>query len=238
MKKILFCILMFSAFCNYSQFMQEYDSIPVQKDTIVYHKNSSYKEMRTFTSSIKETYSGKDFEYTEAETEQPEEHTNWGNAAFLQGLLFFISKIFPFVLGAIIIIIVLKAFLGVQLDFWNVPKKNMRNTTSLVYEDEDINQVDLEGLLHNAIENQEYRQAIRYCYLISLKQLSDKKLITYHKDKTNSEYLFEIENTATRQKFSYLSYIFNYVWYGEFSVNESDFRTVESKYQSFKKGLK
>lgn len=238
MKKILFCILMFSAFCNYSQFMQEYDSILVQKDTIVYHKNSSYKEMRTFTNSIKETYSGKDFEYNEEETEQPEEHTNWGNTAFLQGLLFFISKIFPFVLGAIIIIIVLKAFLGVQLDFWNVPKKNKRNSTSLVYEDEDINQVDLDGLLQNAIKDQKYRQAIRYYYLISLKLLSDKKLITYHKDKTNSEYLFEIENTATRQQFSYLSYIFNYVWYGEFSVNESDFKTVESKYQSFKKDLK
>ncbi|MGK0449122.1 MAG: hypothetical protein ACJA2M_002925, partial [Polaribacter sp.] len=63
--------------------------------------------------------------------------------------------------------------------------------------------------------------------------LSAKKLIDYHKDKTNSEYLFEIEDTAMRSKFSYLSYVYTYVWYGEFSVDEQSFKAAQNKYQSF-----
>jgi hypothetical protein len=75
--------------------------------------------------------------------------------------------------------------------------------------------------------------AIRYYYLTSLKGLSTKEIIEYHKDKTNSEYLFEIENTTIRKEFSYLSYIYSYVWYGEFHVNEASFTIAQNKYQSF-----
>ena len=68
---------------------------------------------------------------------------------------------------------------------------------------------------------------------MALKELSDKKIIDYHKDKTNSEYLFEIENSAIRSKFSYLSYVYSYVWYGEFPLDAQSFKVAQNKYQSF-----
>ncbi len=103
----------------------------------------------------------------------------------------------------------------------------------MIFEDEDIYEVDLEALLKKATDSNNFRLAIRYYYLMTLKGLSAKKLIDYHKDKTNSEYLFEIEDTAMRSKFSYLSYVYTYVWYGEFPVDEKNFIAAQNKYQSF-----
>lgn len=73
--------------------------------------------------------------------------------------------------------------------------------------------------------------------IILLKDLSDKKLIDYHKDKTNSEYLFELKNETQKDQFSYLLYVYNYIWYGEFAINKREFQLAENKYQSFKKLL-
>ena len=114
----------------------------------------------------------------------------------------------------------------------------MKVSERLVYEDEDIHETDIDGLLQKAIHNKEYRLAIRYYYLSVLKTLSNKKLIDYHIDKTNSEYLFEIKNESIRNEFSYLSYIYSYVWYGDFPIDETNFKLAENKYTSFKNSLK
>jgi len=75
--------------------------------------------------------------------------------------------------------------------------------------------------------------ATRYYYLSLLKRLSQKGLITYDKDKTNTEYKFELQDKQMRKKFSYLAYVYDYVWYGEFPVDESKFSTIETNYKTF-----
>ncbi len=238
MIRIFLFLCLLSSFCCHSQFMQEYDSVPVQKDTASYTKNVNYTEKRSFTENIREKYSGKDFEYIEEEEESIEEKSALSGSSFFTSLVFFVSQIFPYVLGLLVIIIMLKAFLGVDLNFWKTKHKNTKLAATLIQEDEDIHQTDLESLLQKAITQKEYRHAVRYYYLIVLKQLSIANHINYHKEKTNSEYLLEIENEEIRQQFSYLSYVFTYVWYGEFSINEADFKSVQAKYKSFKTNIK
>ncbi|MDP5107192.1 MAG: hypothetical protein NWQ31_13595 [Polaribacter sp.] len=147
------------------------------------------------------------------------------------------SRIFPYLMGGIIIFIILKLLFGFDFQFWKTNHISKRKKANLIYEDEDIHQVDLETLLQQAIAAQEFRLAIRYYYLLSLKGLSTKKFIDYHKDKTNSAYLFEIENTELRNTFSYISYVYTYVWYGEFPINEQHFKAAQLKYQSFLKSI-
>jgi len=238
MKRLLL-ILMFCSLHGFGQFMQEYDSIPIgtyQSHTD--NKSVSYSTQRTFTYNLQEKYSDKDFQYQELEEEEKETPEEPIDTSFLGPLFLFIGKVFPFILGIIIVIIILKAFLGTEIGFWNFQKSSKKVAEKLIYEDEDIHESDFDALLERAIQQKEYRLAIRYYYLSVLKLLSDKKLIEYHKDKTNSEYLFEISHTETRSQFSYLSYVFSYVWYGEFPVDEKTFTQVEQKYQSFKKSLK
>ncbi|MEO9569905.1 MAG: hypothetical protein ABJH82_07500 [Polaribacter sp.] len=237
MKKVVFLFILFSTTIGFGQFMQE-KHLVIEENTIHYNENVDVIEQRSFKEDLKKKYTDKDFIYTEEEIKE-EKASNPVNPAFAQAILFFISKIFPFLLGGIIIFIILKTFLGTENNFWKFKKSSKKKIAEkLIYEDEDIHETDIDGLLLQAINNKEYRLAIRYYYLSVLKTLSNSKLIDYHKDKTNSEYLFEIENEKTRANFSYLSYVYSYVWYGDFPIDETNFKLAEKKYQSFKNSLK
>jgi hypothetical protein len=222
MRKIffLFCAL----FLSLTQFSQE-----VANDSITYNKNIDFYTKREFKDNLKEKYADKEFVYIEEEKRDSPPT----NPAFLNGFIYFMVNIFPYVLGGIIVFIILKTFLGTEIGFWNFKKHKKTPSEKLVFEDEDIHEVDLEGLLKDSIIKKNYRLAIRYYYLSVLKELSTKKVIHYHKDKPNSEYLLEIENLTARKDFSYLSYVYSYVWYGDFPVNEPKFKVIESKYKSF-----
>ena len=209
------------------------DSLAIEAETIVYNKNTDISESRTFKANINEKYKGKDFEYQE----EIKEKSSSIDLGLFNVFVFFMQSVFPFLLGGFIIFLILKAVLGFDAQFWKPSKKSTKIADQLIYEDEDLHELNLDQLLKQAIENKNFRLAIRYYYLTSLKGLSSKEIIEYHKDKTNSEYLFEIENTAMRNEFSYLSYVYSYVWYGEFPVDETSFTIAQNKYQSFLNSL-
>ena len=212
------------------------DTLTVEQDTIVYHKTTEISTERGFNTNLKEKYNDDDFIYKEDKTKKKEIKTDTdsnSSSAFLGFFSFFMSAIFPFLLGGFVIFVILKSVLGFDSRFWKPTNNAKTSSDQLIYEDEDIHELNLEALLQQAIANKDFRLAIRYYYLTTLKGLSNKQIIDYHKDKTNSEYLFEIENTQTRTEFSYLSYVYAYVWYGKFPVDENSFEKAQNKYQSF-----
>ena len=216
------------------------DDLPeANQDSIIYNKTTDLTEPRIFTTDIKEKYSGKDFEYKEnkPKKKKKEAQTDNTSSAILAFFAFFMTSIFPFLLGGFVIFVILKTVLGIDARFWKKTSKTTQLSKKLVYEDQDIHEINLEALLQQAIENKDYRLAIRYYYLSTLKGLTNKEIIDYHKDKTNSEYLFEIENKEMRTNFSYLSYVYSYVWYGEFPVDENSFKIAQHKYKSFLKSM-
>ncbi len=238
MKRILTSLLFCFILVANAQEIQLVEEGVITIDSILLHKSTEIDQERTFSTDLKEKYKGKDFEYTEDKTVKQEEAPKKNSGSPLLGMFaFFMSTIFPFLLGGFVIFVILKSVLGIDARFWQKTNKAKVTSTQLIYEDEDINDMNLQGLLQQAIDRKEYRLAIRYYYLTTLKALSNKQFIDYHKDKTNSEYLFEIENTQTRTEFSYLSYVFSYVWYGEFTVDEQSFTIAQNKYQSFLKTL-
>ena len=114
-----------------------------------------------------------------------------------------------------------------------------KSTTRKIYTDEEIEKnliyVDFEKLVQETLGNGDNRLAIRYYYLWVLKRLSEKNIIEWHTEKTNSDYLYEIQSTDLRTDFQYLSYLYNYIWYGEFEMNEETFSNAKN---SFEKTLK
>jgi len=206
--------------------------VETKAEPVVYAKNTNISKERTFSANLKDKYSDKDFQYKE-NTPEKKDNSAPINLGIINALVFFMSQIFPFLLAGFIIFIIFKFILGFDIQFWKANHTSKKSKKKLIYEDADIHEVDLETLLQQSIDQKQFRLAIRYYYLTTLKGLSTKKMIVYHRDKTNSEYLFEIENTELRSKFSYLSYVYTYVWYGEFPVDEQHFKVAENKYQSF-----
>ena len=95
--------------------------------------------------------------------------------------------------------------------------------------------VDFEKLIQETLTKGDNRLVIRHYYLWILKRLAEKNIIDWHTEKTNSDYLYEIQSTDLRNDFQYLSYLYNYIWYGEFKMNEETFSNAK---KSFEKTLK
>jgi hypothetical protein len=93
---------------------------------------------------------------------------------------------------------------------------------------------DLDGLYAHAIASKDFRQMIRYSYLICLRELFRRKIIAFSKEKTNYEYLREIGNHPSRSHFRNITFIFEKVWYGELPANENELIYYNQNFLSFK----
>ena len=147
------------------------DSVVAVKDTVHYIKTTDYALNRVFKDAVETRYTDDDFTYTE---EKEKSKTDL-NLNFVQGLVTFLKLIFPFLIGAFIVFLIIKLALGSEKGFWNFKKQPKKVAEKLVYADEDIHEVDLDALLKKAISESNYRLAIRYNYLAVLKILSSKK---------------------------------------------------------------
>jgi len=103
---------------------------------------------------------------------------------------------------------------------------------------EDIHEMDFDKLIKEAIQQKNYRLAIRLIYLNALKYLSDQHLIDWQPGKTNFDYVNELEQEKLKPGFNELSYYFDYAWYGDFAVTKNLFEKVNNTFDSWKKELK
>jgi len=110
-----------------------------------------------------------------------------------------------------------------------------RNTQTKIVENSDIEKnihlVDFKKMISSAISNEDKRLAIRYYYLWLLKKMSDADIIEWHPEKTNTEYSYEIKNAVMKENFNYLSYLYNYIWYGEFEITEAIFIKTKEAFE-------
>jgi hypothetical protein len=98
---------------------------------------------------------------------------------------------------------------------------------------ENIHRIDFEKRIADAIQNGEYRLAIRYLYLRTLKELSDRNLIKWKAEKTNRDYSGELRNTKFGIPFSSITSLYDYAWYGNMPVGETAFHTVKESFDRF-----
>lgn len=99
---------------------------------------------------------------------------------------------------------------------------------------ENIHEMDFNQLVNETKDTGNYRLAVRYYYLWVLKKLSLREIIDWDWDKTNSDYLYEIKDSGLKKDFEYLSYLYDYSWYGEFPLDANEFARAE---KAFKKTL-
>jgi len=97
----------------------------------------------------------------------------------------------------------------------------------------NIHEMDMDELIKQALEQKQYRRAVRLLYLKSLKELSDKKLIDWSAQKTNSDYLNEIKSAPLKQSFKSNTLIFEYIWYGDFHIDEPLLQKVMKSFDAF-----
>lgn len=106
---------------------------------------------------------------------------------------------------------------------WIFGKNSDKKIINYTEIEKNLQLVDFEKLIKNTLKTKENRLVIRYYYLWLLKKMSEKEIFEWDTEKTNSDYLNEIKNPSQKEDFAYLSYLYNYIWYGEFELDEVTF---------------
>jgi len=101
-------------------------------------------------------------------------------------------------------------------------------------EDEDIiRKKNIDNLIKEAIEIEDYRLALRYYFLKLLKKLENNGIIKWESQKTNFDYLNEIKQKEQHSKFKRFTLWYDYIWYGKYPLNHIEFNEMSKEFNSF-----
>jgi hypothetical protein len=217
-----------------------------EKDILI---DSTTIKAKSFPQNFKKKYTDEAFIY---EFKTPEKNA-WDRfkewlAGILKNLFSFSSneaslnfvgillKIIAVLIVVFVIYLIVKALMnkeGQWIFGRNSDKKGM-NYNEI---EKNLHLVDFEKLIKETLASGENRLCIRYYYLWLLKKMSEKHLIVWDVEKTNSDYLYELQNQSQKEDFAYLSYLYNYIWYGEFELDEATFEKAKNAFETTIKSI-
>lgn len=100
---------------------------------------------------------------------------------------------------------------------------------------EQMSEENIDEQLGQAINQKDYRNAVRCLYLRVLRGLHAKGYITWHAQATNDDYARQMRNHPSGTEFAFLTRVYDYVWYGGLEINEAQFGSVYNNFQNFYK---
>ncbi len=251
-KRFALHIILFTLCCCSFQEIQaatyhEFTIVTIESDTL--NVDTSNIKSRYFN-DLKETYNDDDFIY-----ERTVENSGWwtrfkqwlsdkfrslfniknaGQASRMTDLAIKIGGVILFVL---VIYFIFRAIVNKE-GAWVFGKSSDKSIIPVTDIEANIHATNFKNLIAEAEENSNYRLAVRYYYLWLLKKLSTAEIIHYDVEKTNNDYRNEIETPKVKKEFAYTSYLYNYIWYGEFDVNDEQFSKAKRAFEVFLKSIK
>jgi len=212
-----------------------------ESDTIVRYDNSKINS-RTFSEEeLKEMRNNPDFDY---EKEDPE--TN----SFLNNLIRFLFKklydhpnmvafirIMFYVFMVLVLAIAVIKLLGIN-PMKVFSRQQKHNKLNFEAGDENIHDLNLDQLINDAAESGNFRLAVRYFYMKVLKTLNNNHLINWKSGKTNADYLSEMERHPLHEQFRKLTFMYEYIWYGDFKISKPVYQEAKPDFVNIIEHLK
>jgi len=205
--------------------------------------DTSKVEKLEFEPSFKEKYDSDDFVYEEKTKEQNiwDRFKEWLAALFKKlfgftdnkaamGMVVIVIRVIAVLLILFVVYLIVKAIMNKE-GKWIFGKNSDRRLINYDEIEKNLHLVDFEKLIKQSIQSGEKRLSIRYYYLWLLKKMSEKQIIEWDVEKTNSDYLYEIKSENFKKDFAYLSYLYNYIWYGEFELDEATFEKAKKAFE-------
>jgi len=156
---------------------------------------------------------------------------NWFNSLFtgVGNPTFWKTAAYVFI-ASVVVYVTLK-LMGV--DFSGLYRK--KNSNEIPYETlgENIHAIDFADSIAEAIAQKNYRLAVRLYYLKALKELTDREMIDWRINKTNRSYVYELNSPTLRPDFERITLQFEYAWYGDFPVDETQFLNIKNQFLTF-----
>ena len=148
-----------------------------------------------------------------------------------------ITKIIFWMIAGLFVLFILYRFFFAEGFF---QRQTAKVKVAMVKEEGDtdvLNGADYDKLIANAINSKEYRLAVRWLYLQSLQKLAATGAISFAVDKTNYQYLAEVESRPYKNDFAFLTRQYEYIWYGGFEIDAPLFLSLQNSFRQFNKQL-
>jgi hypothetical protein len=100
-------------------------------------------------------------------------------------------------------------------------------------ETEDIFEINYRDRIDKAVQEGNYRLAVRLMFLQMLKTMSGRNIIQYKQDRTNFDYLLQLRDTKHYHDFFRLTRNYEYTWYGNFPVNDEAWQLIKNDFEKF-----
>lgn len=199
-------------------------------DESEYNTDSSSEEIiyrsvpDSVSSRLKKT---EEFEYANdprywVKEERRESSFNWNSLGF--GVQLFMYGLLAFA----ICFIVYKLVTNNNLFY----SKSKKITPAGTVDDLDISDENIDQKITEAINLGNLRLATRLLYIKSLKLLDSRGLIRFHPQATNYDYLKQVRQHRISGDFGWVTKIYEYVWYGEFTLSEQQFQIVKNRFET------
>jgi len=228
-------------------FLKFTPTLAVVQDSLNVQIDSSPITEKQFTEDLSQKYQGNDFDYNSSLEGEAQNFIaraiKWLVNKIADTFGFDIDpgtyQIIEFILYGIFIVfalyIIIRLLVGTNASSFFSKKSSQ--LAPLTFQEEHIESVDLDHFIREALALKNYRLATRYMYLKALKELSFHNYISWQFEKTNQDYYNEIENPQLKKYFKKVSYLYDYVWYGEFHLDESGFANAQKDFERFTKNL-
>tara|TARA_R110002050_G_scaffold109796_4_gene221156 strand:- start:2195 stop:2890 length:696 start_codon:yes stop_codon:yes gene_type:complete len=215
-----------------------YDTAPLEVKKISDADLSSYRENPDFNYEVQEKKASWLSELWQWLLNQIRQVFEWiyGVDAAVGPMAFFL-KLLPYLLLFFLIFLLIRFFLNANIRAMRTAEKN-RNIVGLSEEEHIIKNENIDDLIKQALEDHNYRLAVRYSYLLILKLLSEKEIIAWELQKTNSDYLNEIQRPELKIPFGNITRLYDYIWYGDFAIDETKYQKAAYAFNSLKNKLK
>lgn len=137
------------------------------------------------------------------------------------------------IFGAALVLVIV---LLMRTEFRGVFKRTLgKKKGEIAFEEleEDIGALDFDALIAEAIAAGNLRRAVRLHYLHLLREMTERGLIEWRREKTNSDYLYELNRSDLHSGFAELTRVFDYVWYGDARLDMERYRRISTGFGSF-----
>ena len=212
---------------------------------LLHDKNSAVYNKK-FKEKFKDQYKGKaDFTYEKVEKKVgfldqiKQSIKDWFNRNFTRkageqlsaNYFVVILRILGFAMMGVMIYYLIRAYIQKDI-YWFVKKKSKTLQTLNDLTTEDFRTTNFDRIIADAIVEKQYRLAIRLSYLWLLQRLQEEGKIIWAPEKTNADYLYELQESSERETFTYLSYLYNNIWYGEYEISEAEFFKAKKSFDT------
>ncbi len=218
--------------------------------TYLYSQQDTLATQRKFSDNFQEKYQDKDFIY-----EQKKHTANWWDQ-LVESITRFIQDLFRIkdpkqaqdtvdiilkTLAVLIILFVVYKIIQLVLNkegqwiFGSAKNQNVIQVEDIAV---NVHQINFAKAIEHSLQQNDYRLAIRYYYLWTLKKLSNSYQIKWDPEKTNADYANELQNSDLKHDFEYHSYLYDYAWYGGFEISREHFLQAKNSFEKFLKNIR